>query len=241
MISIRDVSKRFGGIAALRDVNFHIRRGEVLGLIGPNGAGKSTLFRCLAGLLAPDEGTISVDGSELTAELRARTLLFLPDGIRPWDDQRVEFVLDFMANAMRATRRWRDELSGVLRLEELSRRRMGQLSKGQRKRVLLAAALCAPQPFILTDEPFDGLDLRHAREVAAYFQRRVREPQGGALVVSIHSLHDAAKLCHRLALLNEGRIVAEGTLAELASSAGADDVEEIFLRLTERSAEPAGA
>ena len=232
MISVEHLSKRFGGLWALRDVSFDVRAGELLGLIGPNGAGKSTLFRCMAGLLAADGGSLRAGGAELDAARRRETLLFLPDGIAPWRDQRVVWLLDFVADALRAARDWRGELSDVLRLREIQERRLGQLSKGQRKRVLLAAALAAPQPLILMDEPFDGLDLRHAREVAAYLRRRVRDNRSGSLFVSIHSMHEAQRVCDRYLLLNEGRVVAQGTLDELAARATERDLEEIFLRLT---------
>jgi ABC-type multidrug transport system ATPase subunit len=108
---------------------------------------------------------------------------------------------------------------------------MGALSKGQRKRVLLALALTAPQPVVLMDEPFDGLDLRQTREAIALFRRVAGE--GRSLVLSIHSMTDAARVCDRLVLLSDGRTVAEGTLDELRQRAGIPtaDLEEVFLAL----------
>ena len=225
---------------ALRDASFDVGAGEVLGLIGPNGAGKSTLFRCLAGLLAADTGEVHGDkGVELEPSDRASALFFLPDGIAPWRDEFVDWTLDFAADAFRAERAWRGEVGEVLRLPELSRRRMGELSKGQRKRVLLGIALCAPQRVTLMDEPFDGLDLRHARELARFFTAQARA--GHTLFLSIHSMHDAAKVCDRLVLLNEGRVLAEGTLDDLRARSGqpAAALEDVFLALTEDPSTPA--
>jgi ABC-2 type transport system ATP-binding protein len=232
MLSVSGLSKRFGPIWALRDASFHVGEGEVLGLIGPNGAGKSTLFQCLAGLLPADAGAVLAGERELEPNKRSTVLLFLPDGISPWRDERVAWVLDFATDAWRAERDWRGEIADVLRLRELDARRIGELSKGQRKRAMLAIALMAPQPLALMDEPFDGLDIRHAREVSSYFHAQSRA--GRTLFVSIHSMHDAAKLCDRLVLLNDGAVVAEGTLDELRARAGKPgaDLEEVFLALT---------
>jgi ABC-2 type transport system ATP-binding protein len=203
-----------------------------LGLIGPNGAGKTTLFQCLAGLLPADEGVVSAGDREVEAGERSSVLLFLPDGISPWHDQPVRWVLDFATDAWRAEREWRGEIADVLRLPELAGRRIGELSKGQRKRVMLAIALMAPQQIALIDEPFDGLDLRHAREVSAYFHAQSRA--GRTLFLATAAMHEAAKLCDRLVLLNDGAVAAEGTLDELQARSGKPDadLEEVFLALT---------
>ncbi|HEU4996839.1 MAG TPA: ABC transporter ATP-binding protein [Gemmatimonadaceae bacterium] len=236
MLTVRGLSKRFGPVWALRDASFHVNEGEVLGLIGPNGAGKSTVFQCLAGLLPSDGGEVLSGQRELEPGKRSSVMLFLPDRITPWPDQTVDFVLDFAAHAFGAAQSWagsaRGETGQVLRLHELSGKRMGQLSKGQRKRVLLAMALCAPQPLTLMDEPFDGLDLRHARVVAEYLRAQSRT--GRTLFLSIHDMHDAARVCDRLVLLNEGTVVAEGTPDELRVRAQkpGGDFEEVFLALT---------
>ena len=235
MLTVRGLSKRFGPVWALRNASFQVAEGEVLGLIGPNGAGKSTVFQCLAGLLPSDGGEVLCGQHELAPGKRSSVMLFLPDGINPWPDQTVSFVLDFGAHAFGATESWRGETADVLRLRELSGRRMGQLSKGQRKRVLLALALCAPQRLTLIDEPFDGLDLRHARVVAEHLRAQARVKGGGrTLFLSIHDMHDAARVCDRLVLLNEGTVVAEGTPDELRARAGKPgaDFEEVFLALT---------
>src|SRR6185503_17491273 len=130
MLSVRGLSKRFGQVWALRDATFDIGAGEVLGLLGPSGAGKSTVFRCLAGLLHADAGAVFAGDREIDLGERASRLLFLPDGITPWGDQRVEWALDFAADAFGATQRWREEIGDVLRLTELLSRRLGELSRG---------------------------------------------------------------------------------------------------------------
>jgi ABC-2 type transport system ATP-binding protein len=123
-------------------------------------------------------------------------------------------------------------LTAPLRLEEVARSRVATLSKGERKRVLLALGLLTPHPLLLVDEPFDGLDLRQTRDVMSLL--RSESATGRTLFVSIHQLVDAEKVCDRLVLLNAGKRVAEGTLAELCAQANLQDggLEEIFLALT---------
>jgi ABC-type multidrug transport system ATPase subunit len=221
VLRVQGLSKQFGAIWALRDATFSVADNQVVGLIGPNGAGKTTLFRCLAGLLAFDAGTIVSD----------QPLLFLPDGIWPWADQRVDHTLDFAADAFRSERDWRGELGTLLRLDDVKRKRLGQLSKGQRKRVLLAAALASPHALLLLDEPFDGLDLRHAREVSQYFRDHARER---TFFLSIHSMHHAEHLCDQFVVLSDGTVVAEGTLDDLRTRAGTAnaELEDVVLSLS---------
>jgi ABC-2 type transport system ATP-binding protein len=213
----------------LSDVSFSVGTGEVLGLIGPNGAGKTTVLECIAGLLPSDSGTIAYRGDRLSVNRRKEALFYLPDAILPWAQQTVSWVLTFFEKLYSRTP---ENLIGPLRLEEVRRSRVATLSKGERKRVLLALGLLTPHPLLLLDEPFDGLDLRQTRDVMSMLRRE--SSTGRTLFVSIHQLVDAAKVCDRLVLLNAGKRVAEGTLAELRAQANLQDggLEEIFLALT---------
>jgi ABC-type multidrug transport system ATPase subunit len=171
LFEVDRLSKQFGRIAALTETSFSVRAGEVLGLIGPNGAGKTTLFECLAGVLPVDAGGIRVNGRPLTSRERAALVFYLPDGIAPWSSQPVGWALDFMIGLFGGDPSLRSEVVEQLDLRPLLDRPIGLLSKGQRKRALLAMGLLTPQPVLLADEPFDGLDLRQTRDVAT--MRRV--------------------------------------------------------------------
>ena len=235
LFEVRNLSKRFGQITALDDVSFRVGAGEVLGLIGPNGAGKSTLFECLAGILPSDTGTLSADGHSIDARDRYSLLFYVPDGIAPWPSQRVRWILDYTVGFLGGQASLRTEVIDQLDLRDLLGQPIGTLSKGQRKRVLLAIGLLTPQPALLVDEPFEGLDLRQARDIAAAL--RAHAARGRTLFLSIHQISDAARFCDRFVLLSNGRVRGEGTVPgawrQLASTAATRiRSEEVFLALT---------
>ena len=235
LLKVQGLTKRYGNSTVLEDAGFSVHEGEVLGLIGPNGAGKTTLFECLAGLLPADGGSVEFRGEVLAAGHRKQTLFYLPEGIRPWADQPVHWVLAFFEALYGRPHGESAALATDLKLECLLKSRIGSLSKGEAKRVLLALGLLTPQPLLLLDEPFDGLDFRQTRDVMALL--RTVPARGRTLFVSIHQLVDAARMCDRLVLLSRGHVVGVGTLPELRSLAGLAGVEgagleEVFLALT---------
>jgi ABC-2 type transport system ATP-binding protein len=234
-IRVEGLTKRYGAVSALSDVAFSIQPGEILGLIGPNGAGKTTLFECLAGVLPPTSGVIFIDGQPLTARSRTRTLFYLPDAIAPWPSQTVRWALDFTVGFFEGRRDLFADVIDGFQLAPMLTSPIGTLSKGQRKRVLLAIGLLTSQPMLLADEPFDGLDLRQTREVAAILQSHARA--GRTLFLSIHQISDAARLCDRFVLLSGGEVCGTGTLDGLSAvarskGAAASNLEEVFLALT---------
>jgi len=235
VFAAQHLTKRYGRLTALSGVSFSVRAGEVLGLIGPNGSGKTTLFECLGGVLPLDEGSIVRDGRPMSDRERASTLFYLPDAIVPWPAQTVRWAIDFTLGFFRGRADLVDEIVRRLDIAPLIDSTIGSLSKGQRKRALLAIGLLMPHPVLLADEPFDGLDLRQSRDVARTL--RAHAATGRTLVLSIHQITDAARVCDRFVLLSGGRVRGEGTFDELsevatAHGAPAADLEEVFLALT---------
>ena len=227
------LSKTYGRLTALSEVTFSVRPGEVLGLIGPNGSGKTTLFECVAGLLPYDAGSVTAAGRQLGPRARAAQSFYLPDAIAPWPAQTVRGALDFAIGFFGGAAEHVPEAIDRFELGPLLGAPIGTLSKGQRKRALLAIGTLTPQPLLLADEPFDGLDLRQTREVAAAL--RAHAARGRTLFLSIHQIADAARVCDRFVLLSGGRVRAEGTIAELSQRANLPepaDLEELFLALT---------
>lgn len=223
------LAKAYGTLHALRDVTFAVREHEILGLLGPNGAGKSTLMACVAGLLPPDAGRITFGNEAGVRDRVSPPCFFLPDGIAPWGAQRADWLLRFSEGIFGTATHGHDDVRSVLRIAELGGQRIDRLSKGQRKRLLLAMALLTPHPLLLLDEPFDGLDLRLTRDVITLLRRQAAA--GRSIVVSLHALLDAERVCDRVVLLDDGRTVADGTFAELRERAALPDapLDEVFL------------
>ena len=235
MFQARNLTKRYGRLTALSDVSFSVRPGEVLGLIGPNGSGKTTLFECLGGVLPLDAGSLVQHGRPMSDRARASTLFYLPDSIVPWPEQSVRWAIDFTLGFFHGRVSLREEVVQRLDIGPLLDATIGSLSKGQRKRALLAIGLLMPQPMLLADEPFDGLDLRQSRDVAETL--RSYASAGRTMFLSIHQIKDAARVCDRFVLISGGSIRGEGTFEQLASQAASrgattGDLEEVFLALT---------
>jgi len=239
LLEVRSLSKHYGPVAALAEVSCEVRQGEILGLIGPNGAGKTTLFECVAGVRPASRGQILSGGVALDLAARRDLLFYLPDNARPWPSETVRWALDFAAGYLGDKTNPGLVFSVVeqLHLQPLLKKKMRALSKGECKRVMLAIGLLAPQPILLADEPFEGLDLRQSRELATTL--RDHAAGGRTLFLSIHQIGDAARVCDRFVLLSAGRVVGEGTADELldaATAGGRDldsrDLEGAFLALT---------
>jgi ABC-2 type transport system ATP-binding protein len=232
LMTVRGIGKAFGDQQVLADVSFEVTSGEILGLIGPNGAGKTTLLECIAGLLPADAGEVRWRGSSLPSAGRKERLFYVPEAISPYPDQRTGEVMEFFRKAYRQPPSRLDQLVRALGLEAVLTRPVGALSKGYRRRFLLTLGLLVPRTVLLMDEPFDGFDLRQTREMMNLLRDEAAD--GRTLVLSIHQLGDAQRVCDRLVLLSGGRVMGVGTLAELAASARLStgtDLEEVFLAL----------
>jgi len=232
-MEVAGLAKRYRDLDVLSNVSFTVKRGEILGLIGPNGSGKTTLLECLAGLLPADAGTVCWDTAPLPREQRKTRLFYLPDGITPYAEHPVRAVLSFLAGAYRVLPGHVAETVEALALGPVLGRSVGALSKGYRRRLLLALGLLTPHPLLMMDEPFDGLDLHQTRAVMGLL--RNRQTRGRTLPLAIHQLADAERICDRFVLLASGRVRGAGSLGELREAAGlphSSGLEEAFLALT---------
>lgn len=213
------LSVRLAGAPVLRAVDAELAPGEVLGLVGPNGAGKTTLLRVMAGVLPCDEGRVSLDGRPLDSYERralARALSYLPQGGTTHWAVSVETLvmmgrLPHLPAWQGPSPRDREAVQRALRevdVDYLARRPVTQLSGGERARVLLARALAGEPRVLLADEPVAGLDPYHRLEVMEHLCRLADE--GKAVAVVLHDLSLAMRFCHRVLLLDAGRVVCEG-------------------------------
>jgi ABC-2 type transport system ATP-binding protein len=235
LLRVEKFTKHYGQELALDQVTFEIRAGEVLGLIGPNGAGKTTLLECLAGLLPAEAGDVywSHETEPLAVHRRKDVLFYVPETAVPWPDQRVANILTFIGRARRVAPGRIGAVANALGLDgNALSKRVSALSKGYRRRVLLAIALLAPQPVLVMDEPFDGFDLRQTQLVVELLRQTALQ-NARTLLLSIHQVGDAEQACDRFVLLRAGRVRGVGTLSELRAATGLAkaSLEEIFLAL----------
>jgi ABC-type multidrug transport system ATPase subunit len=242
LLRVAGLAKRYGEQHALAAVSFNVHAGEVLGLIGPNGAGKTTLLEALAGLIPVEAGelvwrgipaqSVAMPSAETPRVERRDIMFYLPDGLRPWDDELVVRVLIFFAAVHGRTEREVAETIGSVGLAPALRKRVYALSKGYARRLMLALALLTPQPLLLMDEPFDGFDLRQTREVMGLIRRVAAS--GRTLMLAIHQLADAERVCDRFVLLADGAVRGAGTLDQLRAQTKlmSASLEDIFLALT---------
>ncbi len=216
MIQVQNLTKYYGHQAAIRDVNFHVDQGEILGFLGPNGAGKTTTMRILTAYMPPSEGAARVGGYDVFAdslEVRQR-VGYLPESVPLYNDMTVWGYLDFVASLRKVdnrARRVRDVL-GKINLEDQAKTLIGKLSKGLRQRVGIAQAIVHNPQVLILDEPTIGLDPQQIIEV-----RRLIKELGGqhTVILSTHILSEAEQICNRVLIINKGRIVAEDTPARL--------------------------
>jgi ABC-2 type transport system ATP-binding protein len=225
-VAVRELRKSYGALEAVRGISFEIGAGECFGLLGPNGAGKTTTVEILEGLLRPTAGDVEVLGRRWghdDHEIRERLGVCLQQTVLPEKLEVGETAALFRA----FYREGRDpaEVVGEVGLQEKARARVGTLSGGQKQRLAVACALVGDPELLFLDEPTTGLDPQSRRQVwdiVNGFKRR-----GRTVVLTTHYMDEAEKLCDRVAVVDRGRIIAEGTPRELIRSLGGDHVIEI--------------
>ncbi len=231
MLTLRDLRKRFGGRVAVDGLSLEVHRGEILGLLGPNGAGKSTTIHMAVGLLDPDEGTVDVDGQGSPRNPEVRRLLGVaPQSLALYDALTPEENLRFFGRVQGLSGRGLAErVEWALSFAALSDRRRdrsGELSGGMKRRLNLAAALVHDPALLLLDEPTVGVDPQSRNAILD----RVVELRSAdrAVVYTTHYMEEAARICDRIAIVDAGRVLALGTLAELLSRHGGDPTLVVF-------------
>lgn len=220
MIRIDGLRKSYGALAALDRVSLHVERGAVHGLIGPNGAGKTTMIRIIAGLLAPDEGRVTVDGVCVTDDpMAARSLVgWMPDFFGVYGELTAAEYIRFFGEAhgveAAALAHRTPELLERVGLSHKAGERVGDLSRGMIQRLVFARALVHDPPVLLLDEPASGLDPRARVELRGIV--RTLAAEGKTILVSSHILAELSEMTDRIAIIEKGRLVFDGTLDDAA-------------------------
>jgi ABC-2 type transport system ATP-binding protein len=244
MIEIQNLTKRFGPVTAVNDLNLIVRPGEVLGFLGPNGAGKSTTMKMATGYLAPDQGTVRICGHDIVGDTIAaqKRLGYLPEGAPAYGEMTPREFLHFIAGvrnlsgaeARNATER---AIAGA-ELKAVLDQPIDTLSKGFRRRVGLAQAILHDPEVLVLDEPTDGLDPNQKHAVRDLIRGMAKDK---TIIISTHLLEEVEAICTRAVIIDQGRIVADSTPAELAARAPSGRLDDVFRQLTTRDTAVAGA
>jgi ABC-2 type transport system ATP-binding protein len=226
MLHVQRVSKSFGLVHAVQEVSLEVRAGEIYGLLGPNGAGKTTTISMISGLLRPDAGTVSVDGANvwLEAARAKRAMGVVPQELAVYEDLSARENFEFwgqLAGLPRADAKARaTELLKALQLDSRANDPVKNFSGGMKRRVNIGCALLHRPKLLLLDEPTVGIDPQ-ARTTILDFVRNLRDG-GTAILYTTHYLEEAESLCSRIGIIDQGRLLAEGTLHELQKRVGGD-------------------
>ena len=236
MIEVRDLTKHYGPVEAVKGIDFTVARGELFCFLGPNGAGKTTTIKMLCGLLKPTRGTIRVKGLDLSrdgAAIRAFTG-YIPDTPFLYDlltvTEFLEFTGDLYGIDRQALHREADALIDLFGLAAQRHSLIKDLSHGMRQRLVYASTFVQRPEVLFVDEPFVGLDPHTIRLIRRLL--REKTAAGMTIFLTTHILALAGELADRIGIISDGRIVACGTLAEISATADETDLESVFLQLT---------
>lgn len=236
MIQVQNISKRFGGVQAVDRLSFTVAKGELFGFLGPNGAGKTTTISMISGLLRPDQGTVSIGGMDLWENAKAakRLLGLMPQDLALYEEFSAWENLRFWGGLYGLSRAELNR-SGAVVLERVgladrANEPVNRFSGGMKRRLNLAIGLIHQPQALLLDEPTVGIDPQARNNILEIIREIAR--QGTTIVFTTHHLEEAEKLCDRVAIIDHGRILQTGSVAELARVAGDRDIVTLRGRFT---------
>lgn len=236
-VRVSGLVKRFGSTVVLKGLSFNVEKGEIFGLIGPNGAGKTTTLRILATLLAPSDGVVEIFGLDVVREAGEvrKIISYLPEeaGVYPrlTGLEYLKFMAGLYAKDHEELGRMVNEGVKIAGLSDRIKDRTAIYSKGMKRRLLIARALMVKPKLAILDEPTSGLDVIHAYHVRRMIKDYVKQ-YGLTVVLSSHNMLEVDFLCDRVALIHSGRIVAEGSPRTLKEEYNAENLEEVFAKVT---------
>ncbi|MCH8991857.1 MAG: ABC transporter ATP-binding protein [Acidobacteria bacterium] len=238
MIRVEGLTKRYGNFVAVDNIDLHVPKGSIFGFLGPNGAGKTTTLRIIAGIMRPTKGRITLGGDDVVDNPMAakRRLGFIPD--RPFVYEKLtgaeflRFVAALYQQDGEIVERRIDELLDVFELTPWKNELVESYSHGMRQKLIISSALIHRPEVIVVDEPMVGLDPKAARLLKDIFRQFV--DRGGTVLMSTHTLEVAEAMCERIAIIQQGKLVAQGTMEELRQQTATGDasLEDLFLKLT---------
>lgn len=236
MIEVHDLTKRFRGLVAVDAASFSARNGAITGLLGHNGAGKSTTLRILYGLLQADSGSARIDQIDvMAAPLKAQEVIGVmtdAHGLNPRLTARehIEYFARLRRMDKARMRRRTDELIELLDMQDIADRRAEGFSQGEKMKVCLSRSLVHDPQNLIMDEPTNGLDVMTTRSVRSILQSL--KAQNKCILLSSHIMQEISALCDEIIVIAEGRVLMQGSLADLAKRTGENDLEEAFMKIT---------
>ncbi len=214
MIEIKNVTKKYGKVIAVDNISFEVENGEIVGLLGPNGAGKSTTMNMITGFIEPTEGTIIVDGYDMSKKPKKakREIGYMPEGVPLYADMTVKEFVKFMAEIKRVDKRERNiKVEKVIEqtgLKDVEKKLIKNLSRGYKQRVSMAGALVGEPKVLILDEPTVGLDPKQITEIRSLIKELGKTH---TIILSSHILSEVSQICQRVVIINKGKIIAVDT------------------------------
>jgi ABC-2 type transport system ATP-binding protein len=232
-VEVRELIKDYGNFRAINGISFEVNEGEIFGLIGPNGAGKTTALRTIATLLQITSGSIKVFDYELPGEAQEvrKIISYLPEEAGAYKNLTGRDYLNFIAKFFGDGKKSQGMVRKGLEIANLGERiddKVDTYSKGMTRRLLVGRALMVSPKLAILDEPTSGLDVVNAQEVRRIINSAVEG--GTAVLLSSHNMLEVELLCHRIALISDGKIIARGTAEELKEEYKAGNIEEVFVK-----------
>ena len=233
-LAVEGISKHISGKQILNNISFQVKAGEIFGLIGPNGAGKTTTLRTVATLLQVESGSVSIFGHKLPGEAGEirKIISYLPEDAGAYKNLKGKEYLEFIASFFASGNQGKELVKHGIEIAALGDRiddRVEAYSKGMMRRLLVGRALMTNPRLAILDEPSSGLDVVNAGQIRRIIKQAASD--GLSVLLSSHNMLEVELMCERIALINQGRIVAQGTPSELKEIYRAENIEEVFTSL----------
>ena len=234
VIEINDLNKKYRNILAVKNINFKINKGTIVGLLGPNGSGKSTTIGMMLGLIKPSSGTVMINGQNI--ENHRTNLLEKINFISPYVELPKKLTVEEnleVYGRLYGVKNLKDKISDLMKklnLTEFRKRKTGELSSGQKNRISLAKALVNDPEILLLDEPTASLDPDVGDYIRGYIEDYASN-NGATILLASHNMNEVERLCHKVLMMKNGEIIDEGKCDELVNKHGRKNLEEVFLKI----------
>ena len=235
-IEINNLNKQYNNIEAVKNINFTINKGSIVGLLGPNGCGKTTTIGMMLGLIKPSSGTVFINGQNIESEKNRTNILEKMNFISPYVELPKKLTVEEnlkVYGRMYGVDNLQDKISHLMKdlnLFEFKKRKTGELSSGQKNRVSLAKALINDPEILLLDEPTASLDPDVGDYIRTYIENSASK-KGTTILLASHNMNEVERLCHEVMMMKNGEIIDKGTCNDLIKKHGRKNLEETFLKI----------